>query len=410
MANTLTNILPKLLARGVKSLRKRCVMPQLVNSKTEEIAKQKGATIDVPIPTAVGVSAVTPASTKPAATGLTPGLVQVSLSNWYQNDPIALSDQEMTQINASEDFLPMQMEEAIKALAETVNLSIHNCYKGTDLGVYGWVGTAGTTPFGASVGTASASQARKVLNQQQCPKGDRRAVLDFEAEAAAIELGEFQDVDKAGDDSVKREGELGRKLGFDWYSDDDVVTHTAGTIDDGATPNGRTCAVNLLAGYAAGVSAVTVDNGAAASLTGTLVLGDIISFAGHDQTYCIIANTGSTVYSGGTYTAAANAMDGVTFYPPLQSAVVNDEVITVKDDHVVNLAFHRDAFAFATCPLLEATRDDSLGARMVTMSDPVSGLSLRLEVSRQHKQTAYEFDILWGCKLVRPELAVRIAG
>jgi hypothetical protein len=46
----------------------------------------------------------------------------------------------------------------------------------------------------------------------------------------------------------------------------------------------------------------------------------------------------------------------------------------------------------------------------MSMTDPQTGITLRLEVSRQYKQVTWEFDILWGAKLVRPELATRIAG
>ena len=56
MANTLATIMPKILARGLKSLRERCSMPQLVNSDYSLEAKEKGATIDIDVPTAVAIS------------------------------------------------------------------------------------------------------------------------------------------------------------------------------------------------------------------------------------------------------------------------------------------------------------------------------------------------------------------
>ncbi len=42
--------------------------------------------------------------------------------------------------------------------------------------------------------------------------------------------------------------------------------------------------------------------------------------------------------------------------------------------------------------------------------DPVSGIALRLEVSRQYKQTTFSYDILGGAQLIRPELAAIVAG
>ncbi len=408
MANDLSNIMPKILARGLMVLRERCIMPRLVNGDYSAEAKQKGDTIDVPIPATVSALAVVPAITPIAAVDHDPTKVQISLDQWYQNYPVHLTDKELTEVDKQQNYLPMQLGAAVKGIANQVNQSIFAKYKGNLRGVYGWQGTAGTTPFAT---VSDATGARKILHGQLCPRDQRRGVLDFDAEAKALDLTAFSDAEKIGDKSVKIEGEIGRKFGINWYSDDHVPTHTAGTLVDGAAA--KTMAVNegSAGDRAIGTTYMNMDEGAATSAVGTILVGDVISFAGHSQTYVVVASTQSSAqYSAGVYTAAANAIADLEFYPGLKVAVADDEVMTIKDTHVVNLVFHRDAFAFATRPLVASTQDLALGSKIMAMQDPHTGLTLRLEVSRQHKQVAWEFDMLWGCELVRPELAMRLAG
>jgi hypothetical protein len=381
MANDLTTIMHQILARSLVVLRERCSMPRLVNSDFNTEAKELGDTIDVPIPTAVTVIDVTPAVTKPTPTDASFDKVQIKLDQWKQNQPFALTDKELVAINENEHFLPMRVGASVRALASEVNKSLFNKYKL----VFGYVGTAGATPF--SSGVTDATNVRKALNQQLCPLTERRGVVDFSAEANMLALAQFSDAEKVGSSTVKIEGEIGRKYGIDWYADDEVVTHTAGTAA-GATTNS--------AGYAAGVKTITL----ASAGTGTVVIGDIITFAGHTQTYAVTAGD-TDVSNGGT----------LSFYPGLKVALAASAIaITLKASHVVNLVFHRDAFALAMRPLVSQTQQWDLGPKIAALQDPQTGLVLRLEVSRIHRQVMWELDLLWGVELIRPELAARIAG
>lgn len=387
MANTLTPITHKILARGLRVLRQRCIMPQLVNSDYGNDARKKGATVDVPIPTAVGVRDVTPASTKPAGTDTATASVSITLEKWRQNDPIYLTDKQMAEIDAKEHFLPMQLMEAVSAIASDINANILDQYKG----VYGYVGTAGTTPFASN--TDLIVDARAVMNLQKCPLDSRRFVMDFNAEANAMKLASFADVSQTGEDGVKINGIIGRKYGFDWAADDQIPLHTSTPLTAGAaTVNGT---------HAAAPTALTSTVSIAkATNASDLVVGDIVTFAGDTQTYVVTAAV--TLAVGNT---------NVVFAPGLKVAKSGGEAMTLKASHRVNLAFHRDAFAFANRPLEDAMSEYNFGgSHQAVMQDAQTGLTMRLEVTRVHKQVLWEFDVLWGAKLVRPELAVRLAG
>ena len=385
MANSLAAVTPKLLAQGLMALRNTNVMPALVNNSYSSEFAQNGTTVDVPIPSSVTAQDVTPANTPPSTADSSPALAQVTLNQWKEA-PFYLTDKDMQQ--AYDGIIPMQASEAVKSIADAVNAYIFSMYKG----VYGFAGTAGTTPLASN--TVDATDSRKVLNKQLAPLNDRRFVLDPDAEANAINLQAFQNTQWAGSPSAIQEGQILRKLGFDWFMDQQVPFHTSTALTAGA------CTANGVNAIGAG----TTDNGrtgtvSLAKATGTspLVTGDIFTIAGDSQTYVVTADI--TLAVGNTTVAIA---------PALRKATAGAEAVTLKASHRVNLAFHRDAIAFASRPFADMT--EGLGNMIQAASDPVSGVSLRLEVSREHKRTRFSYDMLYGATLIRPEFATRLAG
>lgn len=373
MANTISPIVPKILGRAMMALRQTAWMPRLVNSDYSVEAARKGSTIDIQIPSALAATDVTPSPTLTPSDS-TPTTVQIPLNNW-KHVSFHLTDKELKEIDAQDGFIPMQMSEGMKALGNAINISIFNAYKK----VYGFTGTAATTPFASDYNAAL--DVRKILADQLCPKGERRFVVDNTAEVNLLKLAPFRDASQSADARVIAEGEIGRKLGFDWFADDHVPLHTAGT-GSGYLVNGT---------LSLGLKTIPVDTG-----TGTLVEGDIITFAGHTQTYVITAN-----YAGG----AGN----ISIEPGLVAVPADNAAITKVATHRVNLAFHRDAIAFANRSMV--TEMDRLSTNpMWTVQDPKTGLVFRAELIRQNKQWAWDFDVLWGADIARRELACRLAG
>lgn len=381
--NSLSSVIPTLFAQGLMALRSNSVMPRLVNSDFGTEVKSKGDTIQVPLPSVMAATDVVPGAYAPDPQNVAPSTAPIALNNWKEA-PFTLTEKEMAQV--IDGVVPIQLSAAVEAIATTINADILSKANG----IYGYVGTAGTTPFATDL--TAATSARKVLGVQLAPTGNRRMVLNPDAEANALGLPAFSQYLQSADPNVIREGEIGRKLGFDWFMDQQVPTHTSGTITTGLSSKSAT---TQPVGTKAVVCTTAASTGACA-----LLAGDIITFAGDSQTYVLTSNATQ---------ASASADVTLNIYPGLKVAQTGGQAVAVKASHVLNLAFHRDAFAFASRPLMnqEFTRnkDDQFVA-----SDPVSKITMRLSYREEFHRTRFAFDVLWGSALIRPELGCRVAG
>lgn len=379
MSNLLTAVMPRILARGIESFRENAVMAMLVNRDFDSDARQKGSSVDVPIPSSMGEAQdVIPSVTAPVSTDLEPQFIPIKLDQWkYQS--FRLTDKEIHEI--LDGYVNLQVVEAGKSIANAVDKYLLGLYKQ----VYGIAGLAGNTPFQENTGApavykglGAGRDARKILNRQKAPIGNRRIVLDVDSEANATALPEFLNADKAGTDITIKDGTIGRKLGFDWYMSQNILTHTTGVAGTVTT----TGASNL-----AGVKVLTVTGASAAPIE-----GDIFTIAGDPYPYTVGKDATTTSWP---------------ITPALRQTAPAASALTVVDDHVVNLAFHRDAFALAVRPLSDVIAG---GNQIETFTDDVTGITMRLEVSRENKQTLFTFDILFGAAVIRPDGACRILG
>lgn len=379
-ANTLTAIAPVLLREGLLALRENSIMASQCQFDVKDEAAQKNATIDVELPFAVPAQEID-VSTANTATALVPTVVPVTLDQWYESK-FSMSDKDIAE--TKNGLIPMSASEAVKSLANKIDATALALYKD----IYGQHGTAGTAP--SAVGDITGS--RKVLNSQLAPLGDRTLLLDTEAEAKMLELSIFTSFNQVGNTKALTEGSLGAKYGFDIHMDQNMPTHTKGTLDPTA---GQTIQMN--AEVVAGLSTV-VFKSSDATMTGTLTKGDLITFANHDQSYVVTADA-----------AVDTHMITAIISPALVVTVPVDTVVTLTGTHAVNLGFHRQAFCFVSRPLVVV---EGLGSIIESLVDPISGCTLRLEISRNAgtKTIDWSYDVLWGVKTIRPELAMRLLG
>lgn len=386
MANALDTIAPKILARGMLAFRDQAFFPRLVNHGFSAEAAQKGDTIDIMLPGEVAVEDVEPGSVAPTPPDVTAKTFSLKMQHW-KKVAFHLTDKEMMQVDADQYFIPFQMNEAIAALASTINQSfLEKVVFATHA-----VGMASETLFTDQDNRASfdhyrtnpAIACRKKLNLAKAPRTGRYAVIGYGDESQAVKLSEFLDWDKSNDAAVMAEGLLGRKFGFDWYATDPLHVHQSTSSDSNRLRgNMKTGATSLTMG---GISRQPVP-------------GDVLT----DYTGKTIGILKENTDGAGT------AIQTWKLFSPLDRNHTNNIVIKFSPTHSNGIAFQKNAFAFAMRPLAGATQEYGLGNRILSVTDPVSGLSLRLEISRQYKQTVWEFDALWGVELARPEFAVRL--
>lgn len=370
MANNLTEMIDKLLAQGLLALRNNNVIPRTVNRDYSTMAAQQGDVINVPIASAITATPVAPANIAPNPGDQTPTSVPITLDQW-EEAAFYMTDKDLMELAAGQ--MPSVASQAVASLIDKIEQNVLSNYAE----VFSAVGTAGVTPFdNGSINLAN--DAGKVLADQKCPVGDRWIALDTAAEAAAKGTRALQDASWRANTNVISNGTIGSALGFGWVMNQNIPVHTAGTAA-GWTADGAA---------AADAATFNITGG-----SGTFNVGDIVTISGQTQTYAVTGSTGSTL--------------SVT--PALRAALSGGETITVTPSHTANLAYHRDAFALASRPLEDLMLASNEGT-FASNTDPLSGITLRVEVRREYKRTRFSYDALWGTALVRPELAVRILG
>jgi hypothetical protein len=203
----------------------------------------------------------------------------------------------------------------------------------------------------------------------------------------------YEKANEFGSTEALRNASLGRLFQFDTYKDQLITGHTKGTLAANAS-------IAAKAIYPIGTTAITFDDSGGGALTGTLLKGDKFTLAGDTTVYHVTALA----------TAAANEI-AIVISPGLVKATTDGVVVTLKNGWIPNLAFHRDAIALVMRPLADAEVGSEVSTISV-MSDPVSGIPMRLETWRDPKYATryWRFDVLYGVKLVRPELVAILFG
>lgn len=373
MANTLTAVLPTIYrAADIVSRELTGFIPAVFRNSSAERAG-KDQTISYPIVGSMAAADITPAATSSSGTDrtITAGSMTISKSrkvtfNWTGEEQRSLSNGDQPQLN---NILTNQFAQAIRTLANEIEADLWAAaYKGASRGY----GTAGTTPFGTANDLSDFAGVRQILDNNGAPQSDLHLVV---GSAAMAKLRGIQSVlfkvNEAGSSEFLRQGILGEVMGLMIHNSYPITTHTKGTGTS----------YQLSAAGAVGDTTINVDTG-----SGTLLAGDIVTFAGTSDKY--VANT---ALSGGVFTIGA---------PGLLAIEADNDAITIGNNYTPNVAFHRQALHLITrAPAMPVGGDSADDVTIIT--DPNTGLSFEVALYRQYRQITYEVGMSWGVEAVK---------
>lgn len=343
---------------------------------------QLGGTIAIKTPSVFAATDVN-TSTGGTTQNVTTESTSITLSNWKEVK-FGLTDKELS--FTGEQIISDHIRPAAYALADSIDQSLAALYLDIP-----WVKTL--------TSTVAVSDILTVRNQQfdlrvpLADEGNMHFMIDGKAEADLLANAAFAQFQGAGAYGIEAQlrGFLGRRYGYEFFANQNTPSHTTGT---GGADMAGVASAALIGAKTMDISGLT--SGA------TIEKGDTFTIAGHTQHYVVTADITAT---GGTAT-------GIAFEPGLEAATAGTEVATIEIGTTAAtknqcLAFHRNAFALAMAPLSDM--GNMLGAKIATVTDPVSGLSLRSRLFYDGEKSTVKvaLDALWGVKTLNRNMAVR---
>ena len=381
MANVLTNLAADIyVAADVVGRELTGFIPAATINANGSERVAKGDTVRAAFTRAASVVDVSESMTVPEGTDQTVDNKTLSISN-SRAVQIPYTGEDIRHLNNGVGFETVygdQIAQAMRALVNEMEADLaEEAYKNASRAF----GTAGTTPFASNF--SEVAELRQILVDNGMPANDGQCslVLSTTAGTNLRQLAQLQKANEAGGTDLLRQGILLELQGMALRESAQVQNHTKGT--------GSSYLLND-ASSAVGDTVIAADGG-----SGTILAGDIVTFAGTTDKYVV-----NTALSGGSFTIGA---------PGLRAAEADNDAITVGNSYTANVAFHRRALEIAMrAPAVPEGGDAADDA--MTVQDPVSGLVFEVRVYRGYRKTMIEVAAAWGVKAWKSDFIATLLG
>jgi hypothetical protein len=272
-----------------------------------------------------------------------------------------------------------QIAQAMRAITNQIEAYAWNlAYKGASRAF----GTAGTTPFASNFNEVA--ELRQILIDNGCPDdGQLTLVMNTIAGTKLRNLAQLQQVNTSGTESLLRQGEL---LNLQRIMLKESAAPIAVTKGTGASYT------SSAAGYAVGATDIAVITG-----TGTILAGDVVTFAGDANKYVVAV---------GVTAAGTISLNAPGLRLPLAASAV---ALTVGATATSNIVLHKGCFELAVRPISLPTGGDDADDQM-TIQDPHSGLSFDVSAYKGYKKAMFDISCVYGGKMWKPNHAALLLG
>ena len=380
--NTITGLVPEIFeALDIVSRELTGMIPSATLNASANSA-QVGQAIRVDVEPVGNVSNITPAMVVPDPTGQTSGFTDIIITKSRAAE-FGFNGEDQLGLNTGAGYGSVRANKIAQAIRAVTN-EVEADLCGLQSTFSRAVGTAGTTPFGTANDYTDASKALQVLKDNGSPLQDNQLVIN--TNAGVNMLGKQANVSDAGSDSILRQGVLLDVNGMPIRESAQVNSVAA----VGTTANAVTTA-----GHAVGSTSIVLKAGG----SGTILAGDVITFAGDTNQYVVVTGVGAV--SGATIVIAA---------PGLRQALpVGDKAISIVAASARNMAFNRSAIVLASRQPARPVEGD-MALDVTTITDPRSGLTMEFAMYPGYRKVRYEVALAWGVKNIKPEHTALLLG
>ena len=376
MANTLTALAPLLFSAAQTVSAEPFGVVSGITTDFSDKGVAKGDNVIVPVAPVRAASDFTPANVSSSGSDAVASNVTVQITKSRKTDWHLTGEQIRSLDNGgdSQEWIRQLVLQGMRTLRNEAEVDAAIAIKA---GASRAFGTAGTTPFASDL--SAMTNAYKILKDNGAPMADLQLAVDTSAGLNLRNLGIVQQAYQAGSDEERRSGNLLKQFGFSITESAGIGLHTKGTGASYVT---------------SGSTAPKVTDIALVTGTGTVLAGDVVTFAADSANKYVV---GTGVAAPGTISLNR---------PGARVTIATANAMTVGNNYTANLAFERSAVVGVMRPPLIPANPT---INQMLISDGKGMTYLLLDIS-QYGQRTWELHLAWGFKAVQPEHIALVLG